>query len=347
MTTGLHRPAPAADRVRLSRRGAVGWRDVPVDGLNCYLRSIEAILRCAGLSADDVADELGGVVTTDVHPDGRPLVRLRRTGYCWLTAATGDELWPYLRDRVTAGHPVLLWPDGYFWPGDSYRGRRHVHHHAVLVTGVGPDRLDYLDIDANEGDGFTGSVPLTADTQRACTRLLDVDEVAPPAPPTADEVRGTIAASAPALARLAVATGGMARWWPAHADRHLAHALDLWVLSDVQPQLYLLATVARRHGQDTLAAAAFSAATLSKKISLFLFGLHRYRPRTPYELCADDLARLAEALTAAAVASGRFTVTDPDADGWLWQRLDATARWHFGSGLGTLDDHRSTPDEPG
>lgn len=323
--------------VRMDRDGAVGWRDIPLDGLTCYHRCVEAVLRGHGLDADAVTDELGGPVTDRLGLDGRPYLRLNRMSARWHIAGPGQDNWDLLRGRLDQGGAVVVWPDGYYWPGDVCEGRKHAHHHAVLAVGVSGDELRVLDIDADEQDGFARSVPVTADTQRACTRLLEVV----PADPTRGPGTGAIVAdSVGPVGRFAAAADRLADRWEVAPTRRLAHAADLWVLGDIQPQLYLFARLCERYGYAELAAHGFAAAAQAKKISLFLFALSRYKPRSPYDLCLDDFRSLAEKLravehAASSVATGTSSPQAPveDVDPWLWQRLESLSVWHFGRGL--------------
>lgn len=331
--TALSPAVPA----RMDRDGAVGWRDVPLDGLTCYHRCIEAILRGRGFTAAEVIEELGGAVTDRLGTDGSPHVRLRASTARWLMAPPGGDRWDDVQALLRSGQGVVIWPDGFFWPGDSCEGRRHIHHHAVLATGIDEDGLRFLDIDAAEADGFARVVPVTAQVRRACTRLLELPSVTRGPQLQAADARRLIAASIRPLARFADGAAQLADRWVT-PSRRLVHAADLWVLGDIQPQLYLLACICQRFGYEDLAARGFETATQAKKISLFLAGLHQYKPRAPYDLCRDDIAVLAarlRAVSAAAVAACGPPAPEPaaPADSWLWRRLDTLARWHFGSGL--------------
>lgn len=336
-----------APAVLMDRTGAVGWRDIPLDGLACYHRCVEAVLRGRGLTSDEVTEEMGGAITDRLGRDGRPYLRLRTGMARWLIAPAGRNHWDTVRTRLNAGRPVLLWPDGYFWPGDRFEGRRHIHHHAVLAIGIDGDSLRFLDVDADEAHGFTCAVPLTDDTKQACTRVLDLETSAldstrrrlRPA-----DVRRMIAASARPLARLAQGTDELVNWWTINPKRRLAHAVDLYALGDVQPQVYLFAAICEQSGFPQLAATGFEAAAQAKKISLFLFGLHRYKPFAPYDLCRDDIVSLAAKLhaveqAAVAVTGDSGNIVDSSAGAWLWRRLNALSMWHFGSRLGTVNAH--------
>lgn len=329
-------------RVPVMRRdGAVGWRDVALDGLTCYHRCVEAILRGHGCTADEVTDELGGAVTDRLGSDGKPFLRLRGSTARWLIADPGHDNWAVVQERLDHGRPVVIWPDGFYWPGDHFQGRRHAHHHAIVAVGIEAGALRYLDIDADEADGYAAAVPVTAQTRQACTRVLDITAVARSPALRAGDARRMIRASVRPLAKFADSGYALAAWWSADPARPLVRAADLWVLGDVQPQVYLLARIARRFGHDELADRGFAAAAQAKKISLFLYGLRGLKPRPPYDLCHDDIVRLADQLAAVArAASGTAGAPDPaaapgrPADVWLWHRLDALARWHFGTGIG-------------
>jgi hypothetical protein len=318
----------------MSRDGAVGWRDIPLDGMTCYHRCVEAVLRGHGLTRDEIIAEMGGAITDRLGDGGSPYLRLHDTAARWRIAPTGTSYWDEVAARLSAGRPVLIWPDAYFWPGDVFEGRRHRHHHAVLALGVGDGSLRVLDVDADEKDGFVNVVPLTAETKRACTRLLELEVGAPARRSRQADVRSMVAASVRPLSRLATATGELVDWWAAGPTRSLAHSVDLYALGDVQPQVYLFAALCERFGEVALAALGFEAAALAKKISLFLFSLHRYRPVAPYDLCRDDIAALADKLrdmshTAAELTGSELPEVDESAGEWLWRRLDALSVWHF------------------
>ena len=61
-----------------------------------------------------------------------------------------------------------------------------------------------------------------------------------------------IRASIRPLARLAAGTQQLAECWTRVVSRRLAHAVDVWALSDVQPQLYLLACLSGRFGEPRI-----------------------------------------------------------------------------------------------
>lgn len=347
--TGLS-AAHAAATVRLDRHGAVGWRDVALDGLNCYLRGVEAILRGAGLGHDEVVDVMGGQITDRFSRDGRPHVRLRGGEVRWFQAAPGAHCWNEVAACLGNGEPVVVWPDGFSWPGSRFEGRRHVHDHAILAVAIDDGSLRYLDIDGDEASGFTAQAPLTEATRRACTRALLVRPPTRPSRIGAARLDRMTGASVRPLARLAAATAEYARWWRIEPfNRRLATALDLWALSDVQPPLYLLATVARRFGREPLATRAFEAATQAKKVSVFVHALNRIRPVAPYDLLRDDLSLLAERLEtvgrSAAAAAGQPppAISAELAGAWLWRRLQAVSVWHFDVGLGGSAAHRRAP----
>ena len=342
--------AHAGAAVRLDRRGAVGWRDVALDGLNCYLRGVEAILRGAGLGHDEVVDALGGHVTDRFGRDGRPHVRLRGGELRWLQAAPDAHCWNEVAACLGRGEPVVIWPDGFSWPGSRFEGRRHVHDHAILAVAADDGSLHYLDTEADEASGFTAEAPLTDATRRACTRVLRVRPPSRPSGIGAARLDRMIGASVRPLARLAAATAEYARWWRIEPfNRRLATALDVWALSDLQPPLYLLATISRRFGREPLATRAFEAAAQAKKVSVFVHALNRIRPLAPYDLLRDDLALLAKRLEtagrAAAAAAGQPppAVSAELAGAWLWRRLQATSRWHFNVGLGSSAAYLRAP----
>lgn len=326
----------------MSPNGAVGWQDIPLDGLNCYLRCVEAVLRGAGFTANEVIDELGGAVTDQLGNDGRPYFRLRHGSQRWHVAESGRHNWATVRACLRDGQPVLIWPDAFYWPGDRLAGRRHVHHHAVLAVRIDGGSLHYLDIDVGEASNFTGFVPITDEAIRACTRVVEVSVPGRIPSATSADVHEMISASIAPIGRFAQAADTLVGWWSTCQSRsearRLAHAVDLWVLGDIQPQLYLLACLCRRFGFDLLADKGFAAAAQAKKISLFLFALHGYKPIAPYDLCIEDIVTLARRLRAVEHAAGEAvgihdTPAIGSAEKWLFARLETLSAWHFGVGI--------------
>jgi len=318
--------------VAVDRNRALGWQDASIDGLNCYLRYVEAMLFDCGYSEAGVLAQLGGPITNDFPADGRPLVRLASGRPQWLLAEPGGSVWGDIHGTLAVGEPVIVWPDAFDWPRDEYESQRHVHHHSVLALRARKGLLEMLDVDAPERDSFFASVPINTRVTRACTRALRL-EVPPPHKGAGNDLGGALARSIDPLAGLADDTLALAAWWPAAPSRSMARAVDLWALSDVQPQLYALSRRCERAGLHRIARAGLAAAAQAKKVSLLLFGMQR-SPRAPaYGLCKPDLRRLGTLIRDAAVVAGAEIGRHPPGPGkggieHVWPRLNAISIWH-------------------
>ncbi len=214
-----------------------------------------------------------------------------------------------------------------------------MHNHAVLVVSADADHPRVLDIDADEDAGFVRDVVLTDDTRRSCTRLLHLPSVERGRPFDAAATAEIVADSVAPLRRFAAAAAALRSLWADAVGRPLANAADLWVLGDIQPQVYLFAQICRRDGRSELAALAEAVADRALRTSLFLAGLRRLGRHRPYRLCLTDFKALADELDELARAAGRAAHRrdapgpDDSAADWLVQRLDSLSSWHFGSGL--------------
>ncbi len=334
---------PVKPRIELDPRDALGWRDIPLDGLNCYLRSVEAILRSHGHRRDDVLAAMSGPVTDDMPADGSPWFRLNGSRAQLTAALDGGSLWPSIESDLRAGTPVIVFPDYYYWPGSRFRHRRHVHDHAILLTEIRGNSVEYLDIDAERRDGFRASVSVDDDVAQAFRRVLAV-EPAPPAPrQSPDELRRIVAASVAPLTRWVQGVRALAAWWRDDAYPGLAHAVEWWIFSDLQSQLFLMAEQCAEIDDGRLVPAARAATTQAQKAGLFLIAMNEYKSEAPYRLAGDDIALLGDRLATLAYAAAEYVAGTvefgADRNGEkLWRRLDALSRWHVGIQLRPLQE---------
>jgi len=325
-------------RPRLQQEGALGWRDVPLDGLNCYQRSIEAILRSAGYSRDQVLYEMGGAITDVMPPDGSPWFALRGSRSRWAMTGPEADLWLDVEARLRDGEPVLVWPDWFYWPGSRFHGRRHVYDHAVLLTELAGSRLTFLDIDADPGRDYVDSIGIDDETRQSFKRLLEVRPGEPGPPPAPAAVLGMVAESVPPLARWVQGVRHLVERWRLDPRPRLAHAAEWWIFSDLLPQVFLFTSICEAFGEGELARAGEAVVRQAKKTGLFLIALNEYRSVAPYELSTEDLVVLGERLrdmTCVALESARVEVApgrDPSGER-LWRRLDGLLRWHSGHGI--------------
>jgi hypothetical protein len=323
---------------RLQQEGALGWRDIPLDGLNCYQRSIEAILRSVGYTRDQVLFELGGAITDTMPSDGSPWFALRSSSARWAMTGPEADLWHVVEARLRAGEPILVWPDWYYWPGSRFHARRHVYDHAVLLTELTGDRVQFLDIDTDPGNEYVDSVAIDDETRQAFKRLLEVRPGAPGQPPTPAEVRGMVASSVPPLARWVQGIRRLVEQWRLNPRPRLAYAAEWWIFSDLLPQVFLFTRICAAYGERDLERAGEAAGRQAKKAGLFLIALNEYRWAAPYELCEEDLVTLGDRLqemTYVALESAQLDVLpgrDPEGE-CLWRRLDGLLRWHSGHGI--------------
>lgn len=330
----------AYGRPRLERAGALGWSDVALDGLNCYLRCVESVLRWQGLSGDELALALVGPVD---------LLRRARSGseydshtVEWQIAEDGCEHWELLAQTLTAGIPVVLMPDRFGWPGDEFEGRRHFHDHTVLAYAVTDHTLSVLDTDASPAAEHVREVPITPGLRRACTRWGVVRAVASASRTVTRLHERLVRPSLPLLAQDIPELRSFAEQWHAEGlDDLSAHALHIAVLGDFQPVLFLFAEAGSRLGGlgagaklDSVFVSARKATRRAKSLGLLLLALHREPSSDAYmlalanfELFLESLEGLHEAIVT--TLGERFTSVE--ADGAFGRRLQELARYCFDS----------------
>jgi hypothetical protein len=321
---------------RLDRENALGWRDVALDGLNCFLRCVESVLRWEGLSRDQVAFALAGPVD---------LLRRERNGSTydcftveWEIARDGSEHWDRFTATLRAGTPLILMPDRFHWPGDELAGRHHFHDHAVLAVKTERGMLHVLDIDASPAHGHAHALAITPALRRACTRWGSVRRV--DRPPAANPSALWERLSRPSLELLArdlVELRSLAARWRARGlDELRARALHVAVLGDFQPVLFLFAeAVVRDEDADLadIAEAALLAARRAKSLGLLLIALHRQSQGEAYafalpafELFVDGVEALHASLEARLGDAG---APPAESDGALERRLGGLAEYCF------------------
>ncbi|MEU4656067.1 hypothetical protein AB0G32_19320 [Streptomyces sp. NPDC023723] len=337
--------AENAPSYRFDPAAALGWKNIGLDGLGCFLRSVEAVLLHHGYTAGAVARGL--TVPLDLVRRGTwygPLsefpactVRWRLTGI-----GTGGRHWPDVAALVGGGTPVILMPDGHHWPGDDHEGAEHYHHHMVLAHRLDARGLHLLDTDAPAEDGHRRVLPVTDGLRAACTRYAVAARTAPPDTRRPHEVAA--AALPPSLVPLAEDVAELRAfhgtvWSGARLPLLLAKGMDVWVLGDVQPQLFLLGHALAGSGDPRTAdvsRAALAAAARAQKLGLLLLGLHRFRSEGVYAMAHEELAVLADALAELLRAAARHTGSAPPrarGDGSrLVRRLRGEAEWCFGQG---------------
>lgn len=255
--------------LRMGAEGSLGWADGPLDGLNCYLRCVESVLRARGYSPRDVAHCLAAPV--ELLPRGRtwspdpPLASAR------LEWAGPEGSLATIRAAFGRGDPVLLYPDGNDWPDDEYADRRRAYHHAVLLVAVADDHVTVLDTDADPAAAHRRTYRLTPRARRALHRYAVLRAgPPPPAPDAAALLRRSAATLAADLPDVSAFVDGCV------LDEPTARGLDLVVLGDWQPQLFVLALVLEEAGtapevRDALRAAALATRDLGRLI----LGMHR------------------------------------------------------------------------
>ncbi|MBH0780862.1 BtrH N-terminal domain-containing protein [Nocardia bovistercoris] len=309
--TAVARPEPAFDQ-----RGALGWNDRALDGLNCVLRCVEAVLRFRGLEPLPVARALNGAL----DPVGRDLAR--DFDGCQVRYRTdfddGARNLPFVLDRLDAGEPVMVLPDRFHLPGDVYEGRYHFHDHAVLATGWSPHRreMTVLDTDADAADGFRRRWVITDATARLFTWVGTVETTGTP-----DDRSGAVyfaervGRDTPLLIAGATALGALLDELGAEGlGLVTARALHVLVLGDIQPLLFVYAN-ALSVTEDGLPpavaevrSAAAAARVCAKRLGLALIAAHENAdPAATYPrvlVLAGPLRSALDELGAALVAAG-------------------------------------------
>lgn len=225
--------APILDPTR-----AIGWRESPLQGLNCYLRYIEAVLRERGLSDSQIVALLASPVD---------LLRFDSRSAQWGGVAIawqlGADLKSYHLSRDDSAEasmvyePVLLLPNRKHLRDDEFFGVIDIADHALLAVEWTSDSIRCLDTDAADR-GYERT--LTWDevdrslNDGGLWALLEISEE--PVPPGQ-----LLAATSQMLPRSRHAIESFARRWSEGAlHPAAASGLHFIVLGDFQPLLFLL-----------------------------------------------------------------------------------------------------------
>lgn len=337
------------DRPRFDRAGALGWNDVPLDGLNCYLRCVEAVLRRRGHSREEVAAALCGPV--DLLRRHRNGSHYDRHEVEWRIAADGREHWGELAATLAAGEPAIVMPDRFHWPGDELEGVDHFHDHTVLAFALDSSTLSVLDTDAPREDDYVREIPVTPQLRRACTRWAVVRAVRSASdPPGAGRRSGEERARAtaefmarklePSPALLGTDHAELAafgeEWRAAGLRAPLAHALHVAALGDFQPTLFLFAEgAAQVEGAELepVAAASRRAAKRAKSLGMLMLALHREDSPDAYALALGSFDSFLDAVATLrdeiAARLGREPPTPPEPTGAFAARLAGLAAYCF------------------
>jgi hypothetical protein len=277
--------------------GSLGWRDIPLDGLNCYLRCVEAVLRAEGHDSTGLVRVMGGPV--DLLRRSRIGSQFAGRHVAWRFDDGTPAHFSGLLAAVRAGQPVIVVPDRYHWPGDELEQRDHHFDHAVLVIGAGSGEITFLDTDAPAEADWRRSLPIDERLRSACARWGTLEHDGPPPGPELDVARlareslELLALDVPALRGFAaeLRLNGL--------DSVSGRALHVAVLGDFQPVLFLFAA-ALELSSDPAAARllepARRAAAKAKILGLVLLGLHRDGSAAAYDLCIGAFDALVVAL---------------------------------------------------
>lgn len=339
---------------------ALGWRDIGLDGLSCYLRCVEAVLMWRGFGSLQTAQTLAGPLDL-LHPglDGSPFGAFPHLTVEWRYAEPGGDLWEEVRASLRDSEPVILCPDGYGWPGDEFLGTRHAYHHMVLPVEERDGALWVLDTDAPKSDGFRRRVPVTESVTRAFDRVGLIKHGAPlPVRPADSVARELLPESVRTLRQdIADLAGFLERWKGGSIPAMTAHGLHVVVLGDFQPQLFLLKSAlgtatAAGDGLDDLRASLDSAARRAKKLGLLLTGLHRFGSDDLYALCHAEFGSFVDGLRAVLAAAESWLGTPapgpaPQVSGRLARRLGVVTEWCFGEPAEESEAWALAPEQAG
>lgn len=327
--------------LRFQPEEALGWRDIGLDGLGCFLRCLEAVLLHHGYSVRQVAQ--GMTVPLDLvrrtAVDGALSVFPACTAQ-WRSVEDGRRTWSEIEAFLRKGKPVVLMPDGFHWPDDPFEGTNHYFHHMVLATRLDRDRLSMLDTDADKAAGYVRVLPVTERLKTACRRWATVEVHPPPPERSADEMAArlvpdsllTLPADIASIRAFCTKS-----WTGGRLHVLLARALDSIVLGDIQPQLFLFGHALDGPASPEVVAirsALLHAAGRAQKLGLLTLGLHRYDAEGIYGLLHEDIISLADSLVGVLEAMSRYqgtSVVEPSVeDERFLTRLRMVANWCFG-----------------
>lgn len=221
---------------------ALGWRGGnPLDGLNCYLRCIEAVLLAKGYSPELVARGL--VTPIDLTGSSRdksniyPACRIH-----WYGAEDRKKNWGEIKSILEQGEYVILRPDRYYWPGTPHYQSRHWADHMMLLVCLEDNVVTLLNTEGLPNRGYREDVPVTDEFIKACVSYGTI-EYAPAdwlqkwhayQSWLLDQSRKNLARDMPSLQRF------LSEWKNLGLSGDLAKALHTMLLGDFQPPLFLL-----------------------------------------------------------------------------------------------------------
>ena len=296
MGFGFQRPK---EKPVFSPEGAIGWEFGPLDGLSCYLRCIESVLRAHQLDQRHVVNSL---------LQGLDLLRTYSSSSSfhgctieWHQSENLEENWKTIEELLEAGEPVILSPDVFYWPGHKFENQKHSYDHMVLLTHVTDGFLSMLDTDAPADSGFVRKLEVNETLLKACSRFgrVRIDFAAPILDPR-EVLDQKVRPHLPLLreAILEIRDFGD-RWKLQGIPENTARALHVVCLGDIQPQLRLL-SIALQSSQDPLyadlASKAARASERAMQLGLALLSEHGYLKGEPYELSKIRLRNFIEAM---------------------------------------------------